>query len=195
MASVISGSPSTRFDRGSGAAERRTYAFCLSVGNYRNPSPENGSSRTGPGFRRSETLPRQDRSATWRSVAGRCRRRGFRWAREAETRCHGTGNQSAARYASARLEAAYQARSHDSRPAARSTSQTLTLQGLITLIAIEGKLDARRGFEPRLTESESVVLPLDDRALLPARGIRSVPVAVNADAPFIHRLRRPANLN
>ena len=30
-------------------------------------------------------------------------------------------------------------------------------------------LDARRGFEPRLTESESVVLPLDDRA---ARGVR-----------------------
>lgn len=28
----------------------------------------------------------------------------------------------------------------------------------------EEALDARRGFEPRLTESESVVLPLDDRA-------------------------------
>jgi hypothetical protein len=26
------------------------------------------------------------------------------------------------------------------------------------------EMDARRGFEPRLTESESVVLPLDDRA-------------------------------
>ena len=29
---------------------------------------------------------------------------------------------------------------------------------------MRGRLDARRGFEPRLTESESVVLPLDDRA-------------------------------
>ena len=27
------------------------------------------------------------------------------------------------------------------------------------------RLDAPRGFEPRLTESESVVLPLDDRAM------------------------------
>ena len=31
------------------------------------------------------------------------------------------------------------------------------------------KLDARRGFEPRLTESESVVLPLDDRAVRAAK--------------------------
>lgn len=27
------------------------------------------------------------------------------------------------------------------------------------------EMDAPRGFEPRLTESESVVLPLDDRAM------------------------------
>lgn len=30
---------------------------------------------------------------------------------------------------------------------------------------VTGILDAPRGFEPRLTESESVVLPLDDRAM------------------------------
>ena len=29
----------------------------------------------------------------------------------------------------------------------------------------EGMMDAPRGFEPRLTESESVVLPLDDGAI------------------------------
>ena len=43
----------------------------------------------------------------------------------------------------------------------------LTLAALLALLVWcwkLGKVDARRGFEPRLTESESVVLPLDDRA-------------------------------
>ena len=43
------------------------------------------------------------------------------------------------------------------------------------------KLDAPRGFEPRLTESESVVLPLDDGATLLERGgeIESASETVN----------------
>ena len=43
-------------------------------------------------------------------------------------------------------------------------------------------LDARRGFEPRLTDSESVVLPLDDRAAPGAR-IGRRRSAVNAKRP------------
>ena len=45
-------------------------------------------------------------------------------------------------------------------------------------------LDAPRGFEPRLTESESVVLPLDDGAPMGGREIESGLQTVNADGPF-----------
>ena len=37
-------------------------------------------------------------------------------------------------------------------------------RALVRLLHNTGKLDAPRGFEPRLTVSETVVLPLDDRA-------------------------------
>ena len=46
------------------------------------------------------------------------------------------------------------------------------------------RLDAPRGFEPRLTESESVVLPLDDGAPMGGREIESGLQTVNADGPF-----------
>ena len=44
-------------------------------------------------------------------------------------------------------------------------------------------MDAPRGFEPRLTESESVVLPLDDGAMPALDGAREIeiePRTVNA---------------
>src|SRR3954466_9905951 len=56
------------------------------------------------------------------------------------------------------------------------------------LMLAERRVDAPRGFEPRLTESESVVLPLDDGA--PARNrrqageIERAPDPVNA-APWV----------
>jgi hypothetical protein len=47
-------------------------------------------------------------------------------------------------------------------------------------------VDAPRGFEPRLTESESVVLPLDDGAVPAFGGAREIeiePLTVNAAGP------------
>ena len=58
---------------------------------------------------------------------------------------------------------------------------------------ISGDVDAPRGFEPRLTESESVVLPLDDGATpwMPAGWgeIERPPRAVNAALDLPKRLK------
>ena len=52
-----------------------------------------------------------------------------------------------------------------------------------TLLSFDKKLDARRGFEPRLTVSETVVLPLDDRAI---RGVPLVPARPRVKRGLAH---------
>jgi inward rectifier potassium channel len=56
--------------------------------------------------------------------------------------------------------------------ARRRTARARSTTGGFTMSRKASEVDARRGFEPRLTESESVVLPLDDRATLGRRAGR-----------------------